>query len=340
MGEKEQGPDESASVTITDSVADDRQVSLQVWQEAWYKLTGKVEEVARSWGAPFQITLNHLQSLHKRIEQCCEQYIISAVNFQVVVFYADDHSERFTSWQRFNTHATVDAVAVESVQLTYDFLITPPKTKTPQAYTITLRIASRVTVMKRLRPDSFLFGSMPKIVRQIGGRTAEARIKYVDYVIARAMLHTIDEWTKTLPRASVPRAFRWLERNSSIAPPIFRAVLAAIAFLCAIEAIPRVFESGESISRLAYFLVATFAAIAASFGVGHLLGRTVERALDDYSSLSYLELTSGDTAAIAEARKLNAASIFTSVGATVVTFGLSILSRFTSGWLLHWIASR
>ncbi|MDP9646144.1 hypothetical protein [Paraburkholderia caledonica] len=332
MNERE-GPE--SGVTVDRGMSSDRSPSLQVWQEAWYKLTGKTEEVSRSWNAPFQIGLGHLQSLHKRLEQCCEQYAISASNFEIVVFYADDHSERFTSWQRFNTHAPVDTAAVESVQLTYDFLITPPKTQTPQNYRITLQIASKVSVMRKLHADSFFFGPMPKIIRQIGNRTAEARIKYVDYVIARTMLHTIDEWAKSLPRASEPAAFRWLERRSHIVPPIFRSAMAVVTIACVIEAISHVLGESATIPKLAYFLVTAFACIFASYGIGHYIGRLVENALDKYCALSYLELTAGDTNAIKAARQDNKGALAFSVGGTVTALVLSTLSRFAAAWLLH-----
>ncbi|WP_155636143.1 hypothetical protein [Burkholderia cepacia] len=258
----------------------------------------------------------------------------------MVVFYADDHSEHFTSWERFNTHAAADSSPVESVLIKYNFLIAPPKIETPQAYTISIRIASRVTVIRKLNRDTFFFGPMPKIVREIGNRTAEARIKYVDYVIARSMLHTIDEWTKTLPRATEPAAFKWLERRTAIIPPIFRNFMAVIAVWGAFAAIPHVFTDGASLSKLSYFLLASFSGVFVSYGVGHYVGRAVEQGIDKYNALSFLELTSGDTAAIDAAKKANKSSLIVSIGGIIGAFMLSTASRFATGLLLHWFTGR
>ncbi|WP_124982269.1 hypothetical protein [Ralstonia solanacearum] len=309
--------------------------SLQVWQDIWYRLTGKVEEVSRCWSDPFQVRLNHLQTLHKRLEQTCEQYVLQGANVLIIVFYADDHSEKFTSWQRFNTHVSSNFVPVESIHITYNFLVTPPKAQAPQAYSISLRVASRVSVIKKLRGELFMFARIPLIVRQIGCQTAEARVKYADYVIARTMLHTIDEWTKSLPRASESTTLRWIRQRSHAIPAIFRYAFAVACIAASMEAIPLVFEQGATIPRLAYFLIVAFGGISAGYKIGHHLGRRVEDALDMYCALSYVELNDGDIKVISEAEARNRKSLFVSGCGTVVTLFLSILSKFCAGWLLH-----
>lgn len=323
---------------VTTGIAGEGSISLQVWQDVWHKLTGKVEEVTRVWSEPFQISIGHLHALHKRLEQSCEQYHLNSMNFDIAIFYADDHSESFTSWQRFNTHAVSDTSAVESVAITYDFLITPPKASAPQNYKITLRIASRVVVMKKLNDDMF-FG-LPKIVREIGSRTAEAKIRYVDYVIARTMLHAIDDWSKSLPRAAEPPVWKWLQRRSEIIPRVFRILMAAMAVWGAFESVPHIFADGASFAKLAYFMLGSFYGICVCYGIGHYLGRVVEGGVDRYSALSYIELTSGDASEIGAAKKENKGSIIYSISGTVAALIMSTASRLTAGLLLHWITSR
>ncbi len=333
MSEKDEKPFESRGVTT--GITGEENNSLQVWQDIWHKLTGKVEEVARVWSEPFQISAGHLHALHKRLEQSCEQYQLNSMNFEITVFYADDHAERFTSWQRFNTHASADTAAVESIAITYDFLITPPKAQAPQNYKIMLRIASRVSVISKLNDDMF-FG-LPKIVREIGSRTAEARIKYVDYVIARTLLHAIDEWTKSLPRASESAVWKWVQKRSEIIPPIFRVFTVVMAIWGTYAAIPYVFHDGGSVEKLAYFIVGGVSVTTASYAIGHYIGRIVENAVDKFHLLSYIELTPGDTKAIGAAKKVNENSIKKTIGGTVVAIAMSTASRLTAGLLLHWI---
>ncbi|MCK4129042.1 hypothetical protein ACI2S5_23860 [Ralstonia nicotianae] len=310
-------------------------VSLQVWQDIWYRLTGKVEEISKCWSDPFQVRLNHLQALHKRLEQTCEQYVITGANVSIVVFFSDDRSEQFTSWQKFNTLISSNVVPVESIHLAYNFLVTPPKVQEPQSYSISLRVASRVSVIKKLRSESFIFGRIPLIVRQIGCQTAEAKIKYADYVIARTMLHAIDEWAKSLPCASESKALRWIRQKSHAAPAIFRYFLAAICLVASIEAIPLIFAQDATIPRLAYFLIGAFGCIFTGYKIGHHVGRRVEDAMNIYCSLSYIELTDGDTKVILEAKTINNRSLLISWCGTIATLILSTFSKFCAGWLLH-----
>lgn len=65
-------------------------VSLQTLQGIYNELTGKSEEVSKSYTKPIQIDFTHIEQLNRKITQVCEQYNIVSSNCSVAVFYIDD----------------------------------------------------------------------------------------------------------------------------------------------------------------------------------------------------------------------------------------------------------
>lgn len=131
-----------------------------------------------------------------RTLQTCEQYQIKALTTELKIYYIDDTSDTFSSFERFKTFNAGADSSVESVLFKYNFLILLPKTKQPQSYTITIRVASRVAINKKIDSASF---EIPKILKVIGTRNAIVTIEYVDYVVARTFLNIIDGWFKVVP---------------------------------------------------------------------------------------------------------------------------------------------
>src|SRR5690606_8611321 len=121
-------------------------VSIQVLQNVYHQLTAKTEDVSKAYDEPFQLELKDLEQHDHRVNQCCEQYYLASSNCSVKVFYTSDTQETFSSFAKFRLFNAGSTSSVESVLLTYNFLIILPKLKKPQAYTLSIRIASPIAI--------------------------------------------------------------------------------------------------------------------------------------------------------------------------------------------------
>lgn len=306
-------------------------VSIQVLQHIYHELTGKSEEVSKSYDEAFHVVANDFKQLNHRVKQICEQYNICASNCAINVFYINDTKDTFSSFERFEAFNTGSTCAVESVLLTYNFLIILPKLAEPQSYTVTVRIASPVAIQRKMNDGMF---GMPKIFKLMGGpRTAVVSVKYVDYAVARTVLNTIDEWFMALPQSKSGIFWKFLRKRTDYIPLISRYIAGIVVTALIVANISRLLPSSPNFVDLARFLVLSFVVIFAAYKFAHHAGSAAEDSLDRLVDLSYICITDGDRRELklAEARNRGALywgscklilSLLVSVAAKLIVFGI------------------
>lgn len=308
------------------------QVSIQTLQGIYHELTGKSEDVAKTYNDPYQIEAADLQQLNFRIEQCYEQYQIQTANCSVKVFYVNDTRETFSSFGRFAGFNAGTTSPVESVLIEYNFLIILPQTRRPQTYKLEIRLASRIAVEKQMRKD--LPFPVPRILRIMGNQTAVVNVKYIDYAVARSMLNTVDEWLGGLKKAKVSKAWTQITKRSHLLPYVSRYVVGAIVAYLVYANAKYFVAPNASLYQLAIFLLLSFIGLFAAYRLARHLGSAAESSLDNWSPLSYLSLTAGDKNLIAEARSINRRSVWASVSKFIGALLVSVLSGLIVAWLI------
>lgn len=322
----------SGDIAVIGESSNSTQVSLQTLQGIYNEITGKSEEVGKSYSKPIRVQFSDIVQLNHKVTQACEQYNVVSGNCSVTVYYVDDTRDRFSSFERFRLHNSGSTSPVESVLLKYNFLVVLPKTKQPQSYTVSIRLASRVAVAKRMEGE--FYGAPPLIIRLMGNRTAVVDIQYVDYMVARNFLNLIDEWFKGIPTATEYKSLHWLQIRSHLIPKVARFATAIFVVLLVITLLPHFIAQGTTdlllFGRyLGYALVATYAAytLAGRFAV------YIEHSLDHYTELSYLQLTKGDELAIAKAKRGNKFAIVRGVSGFFLTICVSIVTKIIANIL-------
>lgn len=332
MAENESAPNGvSGDLAVVGEGQSRQQVSLQVLQGIYHELTGKSEELSKSYEEPIQLTTTEFEQLHHRINQACEQYHVQAENLHIKVYYVDDTQDTFTSFERFRSFNANSTSAVESVLFTYNFLVVPPKLRSPQSYSLSIRIASRITVEDQLRKGMF---RIPKIVRMLGGRTAVVSIKYVDYAIARNLLNTVDAWFVALPRYVTPAWLSFFRNFSDSLPTLFRYAISLVAVYFVYSALPQYVPSEANLQQLANFLFSAFIFLFGVYKIGHHVGSYAENAMDDWSELSYICLTEGDKRQKERAQIKNRNSFLKIVGSLALSIAAGFTSKLVAAWLL------
>lgn len=311
---------------VGEGTPNETRVSIQTLQGIYHELTGKTEDVSKSYDQPFQTDLADFQQLNHRVVQCCEQYHVRAANCSVKVFYVNDTQETFSSFERFAGFNAGTTSAVESVLVTYNFLIVLPKVEKPQSYTVSVRLASRIAVEWQMRENMPFH--MPKILRTMGNRTAVVTVKYVDYSVARSLLNTVDQWFDGLSKASTSKAWRYIIKRSHFLPIISRyTVGAAVAYLIFASS-GHFLPVNASLHQLAVFVLWAFVGLFASYRLAHHLGSTAEDSLDRWSPLAYLSLTAGDRNLIREASGANRFNSIIALGKFVGALLVSLVAKF------------
>ncbi|HEV8552671.1 MAG TPA: hypothetical protein VGR65_04690 [Casimicrobiaceae bacterium] len=314
---------------IGEGTPNETRVSFQVLQSIYHELTGKTEEISRYYGDPFKVTLPELQDLDHKLHQCCEQFNVKAETTEIRVYYLNDTQQRFSSFDRFSLLHAGSSSCVESVLLKYNFLIFLPKTNQPQSYTVSVRVASRIALEKKMSEDNY---NIPKLFRMMGGdRTVAANVEYIDYMVARTFLELVDDWSKSIPRSHDPKIMRYLRKHSHTIPRITRYFVGAFVAYLILRAIPAILEPASSPATLATFFFASFFGLFAAFELARLLGGAAERAIDNWSALSYVQLTGADKQLIDTASRANkwtiARAVLNIVGSILVAVFAKIIAN-------------
>ncbi|MCK9199760.1 MAG: hypothetical protein M0P59_13060 [Gallionella sp.] len=316
----------SGDIAVIGESSNSKAISLQTLQGIYNELTGKSEEVGKSYSKPIQVKFADIEQLDHKISQACEQYNVVSGNCSINVYYIDDTRDRFSSFERFRMHNAGCTSPVESILLKYNFLILLPKTKQPQSYSITIRLASRVAVMRRMEGE--FYGPPPQIIRLMGNRTAVVEVEYIDYMVARNLLNIVDEWFKVIPTANEFKWLNWLRYRSHHIPKLARFFTGVIVGLIIITLLPKFIPSGST-DLLAYGLFSAWAMLGAfaTYRMAGFFATLIEGAIDQWSEISYVCITKGDELEISNAEQKNRFAIMKGVAGFVFTVLLSIATK-------------
>jgi len=304
-------PEEQGSgnlAIIGEETSSQSKISLQVLQNIYHEITGKSEDVSKSYEDPFQISQEDLIQLNHRIMQSCEQYNIKAANCSVKIYYLNDTTETFSSFERFQAFNAGNSSAIESILLTYNFMILLPKIDKPQCYSLSVRIASPIAVESQFH--SAMPFNLPKVLKIMGKRTAVVNVKYIDYAVARNLITTIDHWFQSVPKAEISKPWAFITRRSHFLPPVARYIVGIAVATLIFLSIENFINESATLTQYAKFSLCSLVGLFAAYRLAHHLGSSAEDSLDKWSPLAYLSLTAGDKKLIAQAERNNKGSIF------------------------------
>ena len=278
-------------------------VSIQILQNIYHEVTGKSEEVSKSYNESFRVVANDFNQLNLRISQMCEQYNVCSSNCNINVFYVNDTKDTFSSFERFQAFNAGSTSSVESVLLTYNFLLILPKLQQPQSYTISIRVASPIAIQRKMNENIF---EMPKIFRLMGGpRTAVVNIKYVDYAVARTLLNVIDEWFMALPQSKSGAVWNFIRKRTEWIPLLTKYVAGVGVAALAVIVAPHYLSAKSTLLDLAQFLTVAFVCIFGAYKFAFHFGRAAEDSIDDWNDLAYVCITDGDRNEVELAKSRN-----------------------------------
>lgn len=310
---------------VGESAGGSTQISMQVLQNIYNEITGGTEELNKGYDKDFQIEFTDLEQLNYKFEQIVEQYHIESKNCSVKIYHLDDTRETFSSFERFRIYNKSSTSPVESILIKYNFLIVLPKTRKPQSYTISVRVASRVAIIKKMRSDEHVY---PRpILRLMRGQTAMVSIDYVDYAVARNFLILIEGWFDCLNVGSSPYLLKLLRRKSEYVTTITKYALGGLSVSLIYERLPLYLpQGGGDFLVFGKLILAGFVAIFVAYQVGKYLGQKSEYTLDELTELSFVKINKGDEKLIEEVKKDNRKTIIKAAAHFLVAVVIGVIA--------------
>jgi hypothetical protein len=328
--------DPAAATSHSSVVVAGTSITMQQLQQIYSELTGKSESISKYYDDPIHLSFDDIDQLHHRIMQTWEQYQVVSSAFLFTIYHIRNTKEKFNSFERLRLQISGGSEPVESVLLKYDLLVILPNVSKPQTYTISVRVVSRLALERRIRQEST--GSLKRFITIMAQNTASVEITYVDYSVARAFLTAIDEWYQTIPRSIENKFMKWLQPNSHWIPRISRFVTVIIVVVLIIGILPHFISvDGSNFFQFSRFLLFSGLGIYAAYTLAWWSAVYAERAVDDWSDVSYIKLNRGDEIEIAKSARENRNHLikgaFGVVGTVIVAITAKVIAAIAVEYL-------
>jgi hypothetical protein len=316
---------DESNVEVVNVGDSNRSVSIKVYQDIYHQVTGRTEQIRKRHSELLLIDFSEVEQLHIKMTQLCDVHKIVASNLTVSIFHEKERKEQFTSFERFAAYNSNTTSPTVNLVLKYSFSIIPAGINKTQEYTITIKLTSRITLAHQMDEESppFMRGRMLKYILE---SPAEITIDYVDYVIARGFLESFDEWVRGCKLTQRNKYLEKMQEHSHVVPQLFKFITISLIAYFALTEIPNYFSDGKSIEIWARFAVIYAAGTILLSSFASMIGTLIERAIDNYPLLSYLNFNKGDLKMIDNFKEEKKSVIYSFIWSSVLTLVLAIIA--------------
>lgn len=170
-------------------------------QAVYHAVTGKVESTEKIIRKNVIVDDASIDNLYAKISQELDVLnVICSPTITIKVTYEDDSKFTYSSWERFQKVRVGEAKVTSSLELKVESVIQVPGTGIDQRLVIAVGLDSALPLLQadrkgdRNRPDMTWLA-----MSRHAWRTVDIKIDYVDFVIAKNFIHTIESWADSLP---------------------------------------------------------------------------------------------------------------------------------------------
>ncbi|WDR05471.1 hypothetical protein PSQ90_14470 [Devosia rhodophyticola] len=299
-------------------------VSMKTVQDIYNKITGRTEQITKSYDISHIADFSDLEQLHEKITQMCEQYNIISRNENIEVFYNDKHKQTISSFSRFKIHDKSYGSPTENVRIRYNFMILLPQTQSPQSYILDINVHSRSALIERSHRE---IGVPSSIWSMITTSTGFTKISFVDYSVARNFQNVIDGWFETLDASPENKIVSFLQKYSFLSAPLFKIAMSG-TYLFGTWASFNSNRTAElsSNSSFLHAIVMIFGGAMILWVAGQEIGKIFERYIDRILPISCLQINKGDFRMLDSHRKKNRHSFLIASLSVVVAIAINVAS--------------
>ena len=306
------------------------EISLKTYQDIYHQITGKTEEIRKTYKDSICLEYSDIQQLHTKITQLLDVYNVVALNESITIYYEKERKEQFSSFEKFGAFNASGTSPVSNVVIKYNISIIPANLKRPQEYSLTIRLSSRVSQLREIREDAPSF-MPPQIIATLISETVEIRVEYADYVIARGFIESFDEWMKGCNKTPENPYIKWSQKYSHFIPPLGKIIILLLYGFYIYSAIDPILGKEATLIVFAKYLVLSAIIFSLAINIGNVAFKLIERTIDTYSEISWIKLNKGDEVAINECSTSQLKNISLLIASTLGAIAIGVISSQISG---------
>lgn len=300
-------------------------ISFKLAQAFYSEITGKSEKITENLTRSFVLTIENVQQLHQRIIQSTTQYNVASANVAFSVEYRNDSSERFSSIERFMTHAGSKGIAVSEVYINYRFLIILPETSKPQEYRINIRLISRVVKLEEIRETMGELSFSIPLWEFDSGSTCRVSIDFIDITVANSFMSVVKNWNNGLDEVDTNMFVKKIRPIAKHMPSAFQYGLLFAGSYYTLDAIDQYFSAPQAHTTAMFILVA-FLFNFIMWKLGNFTGSKTESHLNGSYEMSYISFSGADKKLAQECSTTKRNNALISAAYVVGTIVIGVLS--------------
>lgn len=308
-------------------------LKIKMYQEAYHHITGKTEKISFKSSADLLINFDEMSQIHHKISQLCDVHNIIAQSESITVFHAKERKEQFTSFERFSLYNKSISSPTLTVLMEYNFSILPVGSSSPQQYKVTIRLNSRVALMKQMKEEAPPF-MRSRLFGFVYGSTAEISVEYSDYVVARSFVEATQEWIEVCNKSkSKLKILQVMQGMSHLFPGVVSFTNGVLITYFFIKNVPAILNVNSSYFEILQYGMLFFASFMLTSKIATFLGGAIESSIDRYTPLSYLLLNKGDERVIEDYKREKSGNIWSFAASIISTVFLGVVSSLIANSL-------
>jgi len=313
---------------------DDAQIDL--FFKMHQKINARNEEISKSYKNNILVKFSDIKELHFKTVQSIVSLkpIKSNINVRVSVSHNEGESERFNSFEEFESRNLTNPNPTSDVLLVYSFSIYDKEGDDFENYKIMAHVRSRVAELHQIEKEAPPFISSA-IISNMVTTTAKITVHYSDYVKARHFTAMFDEWVRGCDESKNIDIITKLKKVSHLISKFGKLSIYGILGFFTVTAID---SSALDSNEILKFLVAYASIFIIVGGVADVILRKLELSIDSYLALSYLNINKGDAKLISDFAGRNRSSIIWSIVGVLGTIGVGIATSASYDFIKWLIA--
>ncbi len=291
---------------------------------------------------PVIANIDDVKLLDKNIEEKLSRHNTSRIAFKAIASFDNGRSLEYGSWEGFIGSDWSTPDTINSLSLTWMFMLVHPSRAKPSMHSLNVRISSSISPQHLFQA---LFSKDPEDFDKadIAMSTMSVRIDFVDFILGQEMLDLVSRWNKGLRTPSfVLPSLLWAKRHVELISAIIRRSIPLFTIASSFSYFLRLtremtgngYVSIDIFKNTIMWGIVSIIVVLASWAIGRFLSTIVHKQLYKLGRFSAIEFTRGDANRQTKLIAKNTNSVWKSIAGAAVALILNIIGGIITVFLL------
>ncbi|MDD9195705.1 hypothetical protein PVK62_07615 [Aliivibrio sp. S3MY1] len=287
------------------------------------RINSSNDEIKKQYNQNLLINFSDLKELHEKTSQTINSLKPISAGVKIYIYQNGGESEKFKSFEEFEGFKITSPNATNNIYFVYNFTTQDSETGDFELYKIKIRVISRVSMISEFEKEAPPFMS-PSILASVATPIVIIEIEYSDYIKARNFISMIDEWVLGCDETNSSKLLNKFKAYSHFIPKIGKNLIYLLLGYFTLFSIND--ESFTNLQSVKFFIFYITAFVILGSTASSLLSK-VEKSIDSYMSMSYINMNKGDAKLIKKYKSRNTSSVIYSILGFVGTLSIGLLTN-------------